>query len=307
MPRHHRPHLPGVPFHITARIQCREKLFAGIEQTVAAMIREAGNRSDAGLIAYAVMPNHLHVVLQQGAQPLASYMQPLLRRVALLVRRTHDWEGHVFERRYRESACLTADYFRNAIAYVHLNAVRASLATTAGEYRWCSERAFCASEADRPRNRIAMEDALRVFARDDQDSLLQCAANYSAFVAWRTTMDARAAIPDSHGWHTPAPPVMSAGDDHWSRRYAPFVRGEVERRMTATRRMDLRDLAKIVMREIDPAMTLDDLRQGLSTRVACDVRERVVQRAVAVGYTGRALSSFLRVSPATISRLRAGL
>jgi REP element-mobilizing transposase RayT len=305
MPRYRRPNLPGVPFHITARIQCRERLFKGLESVVARILQETQERSDAGVIAYSVMPNHLHIVLQQGARPLADYMQPLLRRLALLVRRSHEWEGHVFERRYRESACLTSDYLRNAIAYVHLNGARASLATSVEAYEWCSHRQFCDNDSASPRSRMAMEDALRVFAERMGDLLPRCSDNYRAFIAWRTLMDARAATPEREmASLAPAAPRVSGGDEHWERVYAPFVRGEAEGRLTPPRRMDLRDLAVIIMREFDPAMRLEDLRRGGSTRKLLDVRTKVIQRASSAGYTGRSISHFLGISPATVSRTR---
>lgn len=305
MPRYRRPQLPGVPFHITARIQCRERLLSGLEAVVARMIQEAEARSDAGLIAYAIMQNHIHIVLQQGAQPLSDYMQPLLRRIALLVRRRHDWEGHVFERRYRESACLTPDYLRNAITYVHLNGLRAGLAKSVDTYEWCSHAAFCGSPSSSDRSRMAMEDALRVFAAQDGNLLTQCAENYRAFVDWRTLMDARAAdLESATDWQPPNPPCLAGGDEHWYRVYAPHVRGEVENRSIPPRRLDLRDLAVVIMRDFDPNMRLDDLRSGASKRALLQVRRKVVIRALASGYTGRTISRFLGVSPGTISRIK---
>jgi putative transposase len=305
MPRYRRPQLPGVPFHITARIQCRERLLSGIEDSAARMILQAQERSDVGLIAYAVMPNHLHIVVQQGGRPLADYLQPLLRRIALLVRRTHGWDGHVFERRYRESACLTSDYLRNAITYVHLNGLRAALAPSVETYQWCSHRAFCDNDSPNARSRTAMEDSMRVFARQSNDVLSQCRNNYRAFVHWRTLMDAHAASPEElPSRPPPTPPCVAGGDEHWDRVYAPFVRGEVEGRLTPPRRLDLRDLAVIILREFDPAMQLQDLRRGGSTRTLLEVRRKVILRASAAGYTGRAISRFLSISPATVSRTR---
>jgi REP element-mobilizing transposase RayT len=305
MPRYHRPQLPGVPFHITARVQCREKLLAGIEATVVGMILDAQQRSDAGLVAYAVMPNHLHLVLQQGARPLADFMQPLLRRIALLVRRSHGWEGHVFERRYRESACLTPDYLRNAITYVHLNGLRAKLAMSVESFPWCSHGLFRDNVSAHERSRMAMEDALRVFAGASEDVLQRCGDNYGAFVQWRMLLDKRAeTLDEASDFHAPAPPCIRGGDEHWDRVYAPFVRGEAERRLTPPRRMDLRDLAMITMRDFDTSMRLDDLRQGGNTRILLAVRRKVILRASAAGYTGRSISRFLGISPATVSRVR---
>lgn len=305
MSRYLRPHMPGVVFHLTARIQCREPLLEGIEGAVVSMIRDGTSRSDARLVAYAVMPNHLHIVLQQGARRLSDYMQPVLRRVALLVRRSRAWEGHVFERRYHESACITADYLRNTITYVHLNALRATLASSIDAYEWCSQGSFCDSAAPDALSRIGMEDALRVFAAGDEDTLVKCAENYRSFCRWRMLMDARTAHgSDALSYHPPAAPPLAGGDEHWCRVYAPFVQAEAERRRSPPRRMDLRDLALVAMREVDPAMDLDDLRYGGASRTLVHVRKRVIMRATAAGHTGRAISRFLHISPATVSSVR---
>ncbi|HUG15572.1 MAG TPA: transposase [Thermomicrobiales bacterium] len=299
--------MPGVVFHLTARIQCRAPLLADIEGSAASMILEATARSDARLVAYAVMPNHLHIVLQQGGRPLSHYMQPLLRRIALLVRRTRAWEGHVFERRYRESACLTAEYLRNAIAYVHLNGLRAALASSVDTYEWCSQRRFCDCDAPDHLSRMAMEDALRVFAPFGGDVLARCRDNYREFVSWRIAMDAHAAQADANAggdFHPPSPPSLFGGDEHWTRAYEPFVQAEAESRKRAPRRMDLRDIARTVMADVDPAMRLEDLREGGSTRTLIRVRNAVIVRAAASGYSSRAIARFLSVSPPTVSSIR---
>ena len=85
MGRTRRPHLPGVPFHLVARAQGKAPLFIGLEATVARMVREQVERTGGQLLSYAIMPNHLHIVYVQGVQPLAAFMQPLLRRLALRV------------------------------------------------------------------------------------------------------------------------------------------------------------------------------------------------------------------------------
>jgi REP element-mobilizing transposase RayT len=299
--------MPGVVFHITARIQCRAPLLDGIEGLAASMILEATSRSDARLVAYAVMPNHLHIVLQQGARPLSHCMQPLLRRIALLVRRARAWEGHVFERRFRESACLTAEYLRNAIAYVHLNGLRAALASSADTYEWCSQRRFCECDATDPMSRAAMEDALRVFAPSDGDVLARCRDNYREFIHWRIAMDAHAAQAAANAggnFHPPSPPSLVGGDEHWCRAYEPFVQAEAEGRRRPPRRMDLRDIARMVMADVDPAMRLEDLRGGGSTRKLIRVRNTVIVRAAASGYSGRTIARFLSVSPPTVSSIR---
>ena len=128
MGRRKRPYHPGTIFHLTSRTHRHEEWFdPGLRTTIVELIHRMVARTDAQLLAYAVMPNHLHIVLRQGRMELAQVMQPLMRRVALQVQRQHGFEGSVVERRFRDTACTTPDHVRMAIVYTHLNPWRAGL------------------------------------------------------------------------------------------------------------------------------------------------------------------------------------
>jgi putative transposase len=301
MGRSLRPHLPGVVFHVTSRLQGHQPLYAGLENIVISYVRELLVRRDVHLIAYAVMPNHIHLLVQQGALPLGHFMQPLLRRVALLLQRTRGCVGHVVERRYREQACLTADYLRAAVAYVHLNGLRAGLANCVEDYEWSSHSDFLRSAPLNACCQPVMEDALRLYARNEGDSMAQCAANYRDFVKWRLLMDQWRNAKIHQSFYPPATPRFHCGDDHWSLAFAPFVQAIAENRRDRPYRMDLRDLAMAILRDVAADMTVDDLRAGGSSRVEVAARRMIIRRAAAVGHTGKAIAHYLGVSPATVS------
>lgn len=292
-----------MPFHVTARLQGRSAWFSGIERAIAQRISAASRRSDAALLAYAVMPNHLHLVVLQGRQPLSEVMQPLLRRIALLVQRRTAREGHIFERRFRAFPCVDPDYFRNAIAYVHLNGVRARLCATAEDYEWCSHAAYL-RPGDPPdgRHDILVENALRVFAAREGDPLHECRANYLRFLEWRRAMDAYAAE-DEDGPSTngpPSPPDTRGGDAYWAVNYSSARAHHGRDRPKA----DLLDIARGTLLEIAPDMDLDLLRSGYRTKAIVAVRRRFILRAVAAGHGGGGIARFLNVAPSTVSSVR---
>jgi REP element-mobilizing transposase RayT len=307
MGRQLRANLPGVAFHLTARTQGHEPLFCGMESAAARMIRRVARRSAARLVAYAVMPNHLHVVLVQGARPLSDYMQPLLTRVALLARRYRKHEGHVFERRYRASACLDADYFRNAIAYVHLNPVRAGLCREPGEYSFTSHSAYCGAVADvAPGFAASIDHALRIFSHDASAARELREADYVNFLSWRLAMDGyleSGGIPG--GPLAPRRPSTAGGNRCWAEDLArrdpnaPGARTET----AVVAREDLRRIALLVLREAAPEMGLDALRSGERLRDVVRVRRLVIARALMVGYAPGQIARFLNVSRAAVSRV----
>jgi hypothetical protein len=240
-------------------------------------------------------------MLQQGLRPLGHYMQPLLRRIALLVQRTHSWGGHVFERRYRDQPCLTAEHLRNAITYVHLNGRRALLAESPDTHAWCSHTTFYAAAPSLESSRPAIENVLRLFAAQPQDSLDSCRHNYRAFVDWRILLDAHRAAERSSGT-APDRPLTMGGEEHWATIFGPSL--TVSESPRPIRRTDLRDLALIAVREIADGMDLDTLRSGGRASAVVRARRHVITRARAAGHRVSAIARFLSISPTTVSLTR---
>lgn len=304
-----RPRLPGVPFHITARTQGQEPLFEGAEEQVAEMIRGSVQHSDAELLAYAVMQNHIHVVVVQGRRPLGEFMQPLLRRMALLVNGRKSREGHVFHGRYAHSACHDPEYFRSMIAYVHLNPVRAGLCSSADAYAWTSHRDYArAPGADTPaRYALGVEQAVRVFACRSDQSAGRCRSDYRAFMRWRRAMDVYL-TDESDSYHpVPRMPLSLGGDLHWHREYGSARPLRLAGQGPPLRGADLRDHIRLSLRDLDPEFPLDLLRSGGLTRPLVRVRTRVIARALSAGYTGSSVADFLNISPSSVSRVKARL
>lgn len=323
MSRKRRSHLPGVIFHVTTRTQGHEPWFTpGVRTRITEFIGEAFRRSDADLMAYAVMPNHLHLVLRQGPSPLDVLMQPLLRRIALLVQRVHGTEGHVFERRYGDVPCRDPRHARNVIAYVHLNPVRAGLTTTASAYRWTTRALYSGEPAAVMRREhdtaVDAELGLRLFAPDDGLAPRASRLAYRDYETWRLGCDALrgGSSHDSKPELSPSapvpppPPVLAGGDLCWSRDYAPLFSDSPPRPGSATgpddrTRLDLRDLALRTLTIEAPGVPLDRVRSSDKCRPVVRARRKVVERLDAAGYGGAVIAGYLGVSHQCVSNILA--
>src|SRR5688572_8412211 len=139
MPRRLRLYAPNGIFHITARTQGRQHWFdEPVRDAICAAIEIALRRTDAKLRGCVVMSNHLHLLVQQGELPLCAFMQPLLCRIALAVRRKYNLTGHIFERRFWERLCSDTVYLATLLDYIHHNPVRAELCASPRDWRWSS-------------------------------------------------------------------------------------------------------------------------------------------------------------------------
>ena len=77
--------------------------------------------------AWALMPNHFHLLLKTGLTPLANVMRRLLTGHAVYFNRRHRRYGHLFQNRYKSILCQEETYLCELVRYIHLNPLRAGL------------------------------------------------------------------------------------------------------------------------------------------------------------------------------------
>ena len=108
----------------------------GIERTT--LFREDADREDfvarlaalaeqGALIVYAwaLLPNHAHLLVRTGHRPLARSMRSLLTGYAGAFNRRHQRAGHLFQNRYKSIVVETEAYLLELVRYLHLNPIRA--------------------------------------------------------------------------------------------------------------------------------------------------------------------------------------
>jgi hypothetical protein len=92
------------------------------------------------------MTNHIHLIIQTGEVSLSHIMQSLSLRYTKWINYTQARTGHVFQGRYK-ALLLDADtYLLELVRYVHLNPVRAGIATSPDEYLWSSHHGYLGHE-----------------------------------------------------------------------------------------------------------------------------------------------------------------
>lgn len=317
MGRTRRPYLPGCIFHLTARTVRREHWFtpdlrSAVIDTLVDVVEPSGMR----LLAVAVMSNHLHIVAQQGDRPLAALMQPLLRRVARQVHEAHGIEGPVFWRHYASQACLDPSYARNAVAYVHLNPVRAGLCDDPGGYPWTSHVLYAhpladGSPAHLERLAVVLDPtiALALFATGPARSIGELHDDYRAFIARRCSVD-KVGAGDDLDPTDPAPPDRPSLGRFGSSSggvLSPFFHEPVRPQSAIHRGAllpvapDLATSARRVLAAEAPGLSLDTLRESKGSRERVRVRHLIIRRLSAAGYSNAKIARFLRLSDSAVS------
>ena len=133
----------GMVFHVLNRGVARMQLFekAADYQAFEQVLRDTLDQSPMRICAYAVMPNHWHLLLWPECDgELAAFMQ---RLTITHVRRWQEHRGyaglgHVYQGRYKSFPVESDEHFWVVARYVERNALRANLVLRAEEWRWSS-------------------------------------------------------------------------------------------------------------------------------------------------------------------------
>lgn len=144
MPRRPRIHLNDVPLHIVQRGHNREACFYAEEDYHAYLhwLGEALSKEHCTLHAYALMTNHVHLLLTpRQAESVPRLIIALGRRYVQYINKTYRRTGTLWDSRYKSSLIQAETYLLTCQRYIELNPVRAAMVDDPAHYRWTSYRA----------------------------------------------------------------------------------------------------------------------------------------------------------------------
>ena len=126
--------------HITLRGNDRQRIFRddADRQWYLTELETCNREWSCDLIAYTLMPNHVHLVLQDHRAQLSRLMQILNARYTRYFNHRHQRVGHLYQGRFHAKLVDRDEYLLEVTRYVHLNPVRGGLVKRPEEYRWSS-------------------------------------------------------------------------------------------------------------------------------------------------------------------------
>ena len=184
-------------YHVTAHSIDESVLFRDAADRVAFLnlLARVCDHYGVSCLAWCLMTNHYHLVLQTENPNLGRAMQYLNSHFAQASNRRHARRGPVFLRRYHPSIIESESYLLQAIRYVLLNPVKAGIVRSPGEWRWSSFRFMFDSKL--ALGVFSCRDVLTLFGND-----LGLAREY--FRDWVLAEDESMAVP-SGARASPAP------------------------------------------------------------------------------------------------------
>jgi putative transposase len=143
MPRLARVDIGDEIYHVINRANGRLTIFEkkADYQLFESILKKAKEETDMRILAYTIMPNHWHLVLQPRTDgDLGTFMHKLTNSHTRQVRTSTKTigHGHLYQGRYKSFIVSDDSYLLTLIKYVERNPVRAKLVTACEAWQWGS-------------------------------------------------------------------------------------------------------------------------------------------------------------------------
>ncbi len=315
MPRQPRLDAPGALHHLIGRGIEGTRIFRNVKDRkdfldrLSALCRKGSLR----VYAWALLPNHFHLLAQTGRQGISQSMRRLLTGYVVNFNRRHGRYGHLFQNRYQSILCEEDPYLWELTRYIHLNPLRAGIVNSLEElddYPWTGHAAL--------RGRIRRD-------WQDTDTLLshfgpkrsEALSRYHEFMqegisrGHRPELVGGGLIRSAGGWSQVLSlrrrGIQRASDERilGSEAFLQSLLSEAEEREAL--RLPRKDLACWAKEwAAQTGIFESDLCSASRRRPIVQARRRFCQLAVRkMGYSGAEVARFLRISTSAVNRLAA--
>jgi len=141
MPRTARIIYPHVPHHVIQRGNRNQETFFSNHDFALYLnlLKDKLEIFNTDLLAYCLMPNHVHLILQPKDEPQLKAVPETHKAYARFINKRQGWSGHLWQGRY-SSYPMDERYLYHAVRYVELNPVFAGIVSQPEDYRWSSAR-----------------------------------------------------------------------------------------------------------------------------------------------------------------------
>jgi REP-associated tyrosine transposase len=143
MARLPREDVPGAIHHVTARGNRKQLIYLNDEdrELYLLLLAQTVKRYRWSCLAYCLMGNHVHLLIETPDGGLGRGMQMLHGLYAETFNKRHEHSGHLFQGRYGAKRIETDAQMWVTARYIVMNPVAAGLCARPGEWVWSSHAA----------------------------------------------------------------------------------------------------------------------------------------------------------------------
>ncbi|MCF6238568.1 MAG: transposase [Candidatus Marinimicrobia bacterium] len=303
MPRLARLDIAGLLQHVIVRGIERRDIFSDDQERhffverFALLLRE----TEVRCYAWAILSNHVHMLLMPTVKPLAHFMRRLLTGYAVYFNRRNKRSGHLFQNRYKSIVCEEEPYLLELVRYIHLNPLRAGMVVSMEEldvYPWSGHAVLLGNQ------QVDAQDTAAILERFGSKVGL-ARQNYRQFVADGIKAGRRNELVggglkrsqgecQNHEYESFDERVLGSGD------FVDSLKHDFRLREKMARVVSLSQLLTIVAEAlmVDPDLVM----RPSKSRAPAAARGVICHLAVyELGYTGRDVGKFLRLGSTGVS------
>jgi REP element-mobilizing transposase RayT len=204
MPRKARIDAPGALHHIICRGIERRRIFEddADRDNFLERLENIIKETSTPCYAWALIPNHFHLLLRTGKAPVSTVMRRLLTGYAVSFNRRHRRYGHLFQNRFKSILCQEELYLKELVGYIHLNPLRAKMVTVLKDLKKYPYGGHSVLLGKQKRDFQDADYVLKLFG----DKVAEARRNYREFVSKRVLLGNRpelvggGLIRSSGGW-----------------------------------------------------------------------------------------------------------
>lgn len=144
MPRRARIHAESGIYHVMLRGINSQQIFEDEEDNIKFLNCLRKYKSECGfkLFAYCLMGNHVHLLMQEGAESLSQVFRRLGTGFVYWYNIKYQRTGHLFQDRFKSETVEDTRYFCTVVNYIHQNPVKAGICHRPEEYPYSSIHEF---------------------------------------------------------------------------------------------------------------------------------------------------------------------
>jgi putative transposase len=135
---------------VTQRGSRRQRTFFSVSdyREYMRLVARAKRRADVDILAYCLMPNHVHFALVPNrTDSLHKLFAEAHRRFAYRVNLREGWRGHLWQSRFHSNV-MDEVHLISTVRYIEMNPVAAGLCARPEDWPWSSVHAHLAQEDD---------------------------------------------------------------------------------------------------------------------------------------------------------------
>ena len=175
MPRKPLVFFPGAIYHITNRGNRHSPLFYDDQDRMEYLkiLEETHAYYPFNVHTYCLMGNHIHVLVETITHHPKDIMKRLNTLYAIYLNKRYEFEGHVFQGRYKAKLIDSQQYFIESSRYIHMNPVEANIIDSPENYPWSSLHYYLPENKIPPPPFITTDKILSLFPEPKMENYIK--------------------------------------------------------------------------------------------------------------------------------------